>query len=217
MVSKKLLSPFQNILLFNTLIKLSGIAKLSFIFGSQIAFFSAVALVTPLSGAFAGLAGCFGVFGVGLLIRFLFFGSLPFHFLAYHIPGLFASLSWATDSKIARIAPAVLCMGLFIAHPVGASAAFYSLFWLIPVYFTLFGKETTFNRALASTFTGHAVGSVIWLYTVPMSPDQWLMLIPVVIIERALFAVGMVVGYKAISWCLAKTFISSQKTASIKS
>lgn len=217
MVSKKLLSPFQNILLFNTLIKVSGIAKLSFIVGSQIAFFSAVAIMTPLSGAFAGISGCFSVLGVGLLIRFLFFGSLPFHFLAYHIPGLCASLYWATESKLIRIAPAILCMALFIAHPVGASAALYSLFWLIPVYTTLFCKDTIFTRALGSTFTAHAVGSVIWLFAVPMNPDQWLALIPVVCIERALFTVGMAIGYTVIAWCLAKTSIFSQHSVRITS
>ena len=35
-----------------------------------------------------------------------------------------------------------------------------------------------------------------------MSADQWLALIPVVIVERALFAVGMVVAYKVINFVL---------------
>ncbi len=214
MVSKKLLSPFQNMVVFNSLIKLSGLAKLSFILGSQIAFFSAVAIMTPLSGAFAGIAGSFAVFGTGLLLRFVFWGSLPFHFLAYHIPGLFASLYWASNSKIARIAPAILCMAIFICHPTGSQAAIYSLFWLLPVYVTLFCKDSVFTRALGSTFTAHAVGSVIWLLTVPMTGNQWLMLIPVVIVERALFTAGMVIGHKVIAACLAKVF-KTQKTVTL--
>ena len=30
------------------------------------------------------------------------------------------------------VLPAVLCMLIFIMHPMGANAAIYSLFWLIP-------------------------------------------------------------------------------------
>lgn len=149
------------------------------------------------------------------LTQISFFGALPFHFLAYHIPGLFASLYWATQSRLVKIAPAVLCMILFITHPVGASAAVYSLFWLIPICVTLFCKETIFTRSLGSTFTAHAVGSVIWLFTVAMSADQWLALIPVVIIERALFTIGMVVAYKVIAWSLAKTSVLSSQNAAL--
>lgn len=202
MTHKKLLSPLQNIVLFNGLIKLSGLFKLSFIVGSHIAFFSAVAVITPLAGAFAGITGSLGVFGVSILLRALLMGSMPFHFLAYHIPGLFASVHWATQSKIVRIAPALLCMALFIVHPIGSGAALYSLFWLIPVYTTLLATETVFSRALGSTFTAHAVGSVIWLYTVPMASDQWLSLMPVVVVERALFTVGMMAAYTVIKYGL---------------
>ena len=87
MISKKLLSPFQNIVLFNTLIKVSGIAKLSFIVGSQIAFFSAVAIMTPLSGAFAGISGCFSVFGAWAF-------NLIFIFWLFAISFLSISYSW---------------------------------------------------------------------------------------------------------------------------
>jgi len=213
MTDKNLFSPVQNIIFFNTLIKLSGFAKFSLIVGSYSAFFSAVAIVTPLSGAFGGIAGCFCVFGMSLLIKALLVGFMPLYFLAYHIPGLFASLYWATQSKAVRIAPAVISMALFLTHPVGASAALYSLFWLIPVYTTFFGKDTIFTRALGSTFTAHAVGSVIWLYTVPMNSDYWLMLIPLVVIERALFTIGMVATYKALFWVCTRSIVPVKKVA----
>lgn len=196
MAQKTLLRPFYNAVVFNALIKLGTIAKVSFIVGSQVAFFSLGAICIPLSGAFAGIAGALSVFGMRMGINFFLTAQIPLEFLAYHIPGLFASLYWATSNKIVKVLPAVLCMVLFLAHPVGAQAALYSLFWLIPVYLTLWAPKNLFNTALASTFTAHAVGSVIWMYTVSMTPDQWLMLIPVVIAERLLFAVGMVVMYK---------------------
>ena len=215
MANKNLMSSFSNAFLFNALIKLSGIAKVSFILGSHAAFFSASMILVPLSGAFAGVAGSFAFFGVRLAISLLWTAVLPFHFFAYHIPGLFASLFWATDSKLFRIVPAIICMTLFLMHPVGSGAALYSLFWLIPVITTLFFKETYFTIALGSTFTAHAVGSVIWLYTVPMTADQWLMLIPLVIVERLLFASGMVIAYKVMRSILLKINVPLKKSVTV--
>ena len=75
----------------------------------------------------------------------------------------------------------VLCMALFGLHPVGSQAFAYTLYWLIPV--TLYIMSSLVNvlprfqqftpiflQALSSTFIAHAVGSVIWLYTVGMTP-----------------------------------------------
>src|SRR2546430_1999084 len=56
-----------------------------------------------------------------------------------------------------------------------------------------------FLQALGSAFIAHAVGSVIWLYTVGMTPAAWLGLIPVVFVERMLCAAGMTVAYYGIS------------------
>lgn len=89
-------------------------------------------------------------------------------------------------------------MGAFIVHPVGGAAWAYSLYWLIPVALYMIRKESLFLTALGSTFTAHAVGSVIWIYANPMTPQTWLALIPVVFIERLVFASGMVVAYHAI-------------------
>ena len=215
MTQKTLLRPFYNAVVFNALIKLGTIAKVSFIVGSQLAFFSLGAICIPLAGAFAGVAGALSVFGLRMGINFFLTAQIPFEFLAYHIPGLFASLYWATSGKIVKVLPAVICMILFLSHPVGAQAAIYSLFWLIPVYVTLWAPANLFNTALASTFTAHAVGSVIWLYTVSMTPDQWLMLIPVVIAERLMFAVGMVMMYKVMQRVLVSVGITSKAVATI--
>ena len=91
-------------------------------------------------------------------------------------------------------------MVAFIAHPVGAQAWVYSLYWLIPVVLYFLRKESLFLTALGSTFTAHAVGSVIWIYANPMTPQAWLVLIPVVFIERFVFASGMVVAYHGINF-----------------
>lgn len=215
MTNKKLINPFWNAVMFNTLIKLGSLAKVSFIVGSQLAFFSLGAICIPLAGAFAGITGALSVFGLRMGINFLLTAQIPLEFLAFHIPGLFASLYWAASNKIVKVLPALACMVLFLVHPVGVQAALYSLFWLIPVYLTLWAPKNLFNTALASTFTAHAVGSVIWMYTVSMTPDQWLMLIPVVIAERLLFAVGMVVAYKVIHRVLVATGIKAKAVATV--
>jgi hypothetical protein len=199
MTKKNLLRPMPNAILFNLIIKVCAVAKVSFMVGSQFAFFSLAQAITPLAGAFAGIAGCFAFFGAKLGIAYLLSSQVPFHFLAYHVPGLCASLYWATSVRWLKASVPVLCMGLFLVHPTGSSAALYCLFWLIPIVATYFMKETVFARSVGSTFTAHAVGSVIWLYTVPMNADTWLMLIPVVIIERALFVVGMMGAYRLLS------------------
>lgn len=154
----------------------------------------------PLVGAFGGLMTSTLVFIAGCLMHGLF-GSF-FTYLSYHIPGLFASAYWAHNHWSIRLAVPLMCMALFIAHPVGMYAAPYTLYWLIPVAL-YFMRTTIFTQALGSTMTAHAVGSVLWIYTIPMSIEQWYGLIPVVAVERLLFATGMVVAHKALSWLLA--------------
>ncbi len=59
------------------------------------------------------------------------------------------------------------------------------------------------HHALASTFIAHAVGSVIWLYTVPMVASAWLALIPIVACERLLYTAGIVMGDAVINYCVS--------------
>lgn len=161
-------------------------------------------IIVPLAGMFGGIEGSLILFAISSSVRFFWSGIVSFHFLAYHIPGLFASLYWAKPHWAFRLLPSVFCLGLFLAHPVGFAAGAYALLWLIPVGIYIFAKQNIFLDALASTFTAHAVGSVIWLYTVPMTPQDWLVLIPVALVERITFALGMVVAYhsivKIIAW-----------------
>lgn len=93
-------------------------------------------------------------------------------------------------------------MGAFIAHPVGAQAWVYSLYWLVPIVLYAVRKKNMFLEALGSTFTAHAVGSVIWIYCDPMTPQAWLTLIPVVLVERLVFASGIVVAYYGIHFSI---------------
>jgi hypothetical protein len=61
-------------------------------------------------------------------------------------------------------------------------------------------QRSLFLQALGSTFIAHAVGSVIWLYTVPMTAAMWMGLMPIVLFERIAFALGMVIAHYVISF-----------------
>jgi len=50
-------------------------------------------------------------------------------------------------------------------------------------------------RSFGSTFTAHAIGGALWIWTVPMTANAWILLIPIVIIERTIFALGISGSY----------------------
>jgi hypothetical protein len=196
--------------------KISGLLKVSFLLGSQTVWFSGVNAVLPLSGAFGGALGAGLVFLVRQLIHLFFFKTVSLSFLALCIPGYFASLYWTTQHALIRLVLPLACMGLFVAHPVGGQAFFYSLYWLIPVALYFVPKKSLFLTALGSTFIAHAVGSVIWCYTVPMTVSMWAALMPIVALERVLFALGMVVAYRIISFVFEMIDQASKSVASVQ-
>jgi hypothetical protein len=199
--------------LITILAKLGGIFKVSLIFGSFAAFFTASSMLLPLSGAFGGILGSTTFLVIGMIIRLLTGSVLSFKILVYHIPGFFASAYWARPTKYLSIMLPIVCMALFIAHPVGRLAAPYALYWLIPVIISFFSNKTVFMHSLSSTFIAHAVGSVIWLYATPETPVFWYALIPVVAVERLVMAIGMTAAYHV----LAQFFYRFSKIASAKS
>jgi hypothetical protein len=166
--------------------------KVSFLVGSQMIWFSGMNCIMPLSGAFGGMFGAIAAFLIRFFLHTLLFGTISLSFLALCLPGLCASLYWATRSRLIHVVLPVICMGLFAAHSVGSQAFVYSLYWLIPVIIFYIPRESLFLRALGSTFIAHAVGSVIWVYAVPMIPVVWISLMPIVALERIFFALGMV-------------------------
>jgi len=195
---------FLNALSFPVAAKCAAPLKVSFIIGSTAAFFSLANCIVPLSGAFFGISGSLVMLFMGCIGK-ISLGTLSPLLLAYHIPGFFASLYWATRSSIIRFWAPLTCIALFILHPVGAQAAPYALYWLIPLALYNTKRNSLWLTALGSTFVAHGVGSVIWLYCTPTTPLFWLGLIPVVFVERILFASGMVVLHAVISQGIAWT------------
>lgn len=169
-------------------------AKISHIVGSSFSFFSMSDVVMPLSG----------LLGIGFsLFIILIRGGLKmalqnfaFYKLVYHIPGFCASAYWATENKLISLIIPALCMGAFLYHPVGFAAAPYSFYWFIPMALYFVPRKTIFMHSLASTFIAHAVGTIVYLYMNPtMSVAQWYALIPLVAVERFVFASAMTALY----------------------
>lgn len=181
----------------------SSLFKVTMIVGSMSAFFSGTSFALPMLGYYLGLAGTAALIAMKLLVYSLARGVPSIHFLAYHIPGFFASAALNHTHWLIRCVLPLVCMGLFMIHPVGALAVPYALYWLIPVMLYFSKKTGLFYHALASTFVGHAVGSVIWIYTDPMTPAVWLGLIPVVAVERLLFALGITATVYIVEACAA--------------
>ncbi len=113
--------------------------------------------------------------------------------IARFLPMIMAAIYFGTKSKKNIIIP-LFCMAFFIAHPEGRQAWYYSLYWLIPVL-AEFKKDRLIFRSLGATFTAHAIGSVVFLYGFGLPAAVWIGLIPIVALERGLFAIGIWSSY----------------------
>ena len=89
----------------------------------------------------------------------------------------------------------LVCVALFIAHPEGRQAWFYSLYWLIPVAAVFAKKRSLVLNSLGATFTAHAIGGVGFLYAFNLPAEVWIALIPIVFIERMMFTGGIALSY----------------------
>ena len=100
----------------------------------------------------------------------------------------------AGNSKLILLIP-LLSIIIFNLHPVGRTVWFYSLFWFIPLLVWSFRQRFLVARSLGSTFTAHAVGGAVWIWAFNLPAGVWISLIPVVILERTIFALGISASY----------------------
>lgn len=148
----------------------------------------------PLPAAFLGSGWGAGVVLVVKILNWLFSGqSLDLITFIRFFPAVLAAFYFASKSKWNLLVP-VACMILFWANPVGRAAFPYALFWLIPIFVFPLKKGLALN-ALGTTFIAHALGSTAFLYSVPMTAEVWRGLIPVVLMERFIFAAGICLSY----------------------
>ncbi len=97
----------------------------------------------------------------------------------------------------------LVAMALFVLHPEGRQAWYYSLYWLLPMI-AVFAPRSLALRSIGSTFTAHAIGSITFLYAFNLPAAVWIGLIPIVFVERMLFAAGMMASYIAFNTVLAR-------------
>jgi len=170
---------------------------------------SGINSVVPLAGALTGLVGTAGIFGLGLALKGIF-GTLP---MTMGIPTLLSMFSWSScthrktvlyrcvDFCLHVLLPTA-CIITFMTHPDSQNAWPYALYWLVTLWVARMatGTRHPFVYALQSTFVAHAVGSIMWVFLIPMTTGEWLALIPLVAIERFTLAAMSTVIYQAGAW-----------------
>jgi len=177
--------------------------------GAENQFFTLFQFFGPIAGAFLGpVVGVLAVF-FAEAVDFLVVGKeLTLINVIRLAPMLLATYFFATQGKTTlKIAAPLISIGLFILHPIGREVWFFTLYWTIPIIVTMIPKKyasTVPAKALGATFTAHAVGGALWIWTVPMTAGQWVGLIPVVAYERLLFALGIVISYIVLNVALDK-------------
>ncbi len=197
-----------------------SLVHFSFGFGLCCLRFSSLTILPPLLSLLVPTSLIPLVISFLLGIKFLGYSPL----VAAGLPTIAATLKWNLNRRyqdfVLSVVVPVVCMSLFVAHPVGGVAWMYSLYWLIPsVLFCIErrGYSSVVSTAISSVFLSHAVGSVLWLYSLPSTSDYWISIIPCVAVERAVFALTMVGVYYACRLVVgAIQFMSKQKQERIR-
>lgn len=193
---KIIMKNYLLILVSTLIILLAKFLPFSFMVGSQAAFFSGSTTIALLLSRHLGLAS-FLLFLISLQD---FTVTKLFSFLLKRAPLLFAGWSYRKPNSIVSLIVPIICFVLFVVHPVGQQAWPYALYWIIPVAIAVSKSQHVFLLALSSVFIAHAVGSTVWIYTHQMEYEVWLGLMPLVLIERTLMALGVVVGEYVIDY-----------------
>jgi len=153
-------------------------------------------MIGPLATAFIGTIP--GVIAVAIMeiVNFLIHGAktLDAGTIIHFFPMLVGAWYFGAKGKFNWIIP-VIAIAAFLLNPIGRSAWEYSLYWLIPIVAYFFREKSLIIRTLGATFASHAVGGAVWVWVFGLTKAIWIGLIPVVAIERSMFAIGMAVSY----------------------
>ncbi|HXW85836.1 MAG TPA: hypothetical protein VEK38_00690 [Candidatus Bathyarchaeia archaeon] len=173
-----------------------ALVKVSAVIGSGKFCFSLIHAFIPLIGIFAGLGTTLFYMITKMVLHYGIFDMFSCAWLAFcGFASLCASLYWTHPTIMTRCMMPLLCIILFVLHPVGGAAWLYSCYWLIPIAIYWTEKKSVFLDCIATTFIQHAVGSVLMVYGGSLSAAVWLSLIPFVICERLLLAFAMMGMY----------------------
>ncbi|HLC48525.1 MAG TPA: hypothetical protein VJI13_05620 [Candidatus Norongarragalinales archaeon] len=197
--------------LFSFAVLLADQVRIAAVWGAPNQYFTLFQIVGPIAGGFLGAAGGVASVLLAQIMSFIYLGKAfdvlnilrlsPMLFGAYYFAKF--GLKKGMDGNYALLAP-IAAILLFITNPIGAQVWYYALFWAIPVVAALFFANSLFARSLGASFTAHAIGGIVWLYLVPTTPAFWAALIPVVMLERLLFAAGISVSYVGFNTLLGR-------------
>lgn len=167
----------------------------------------------PIAGGFLGsIPGAISVLAMQVLNLAVHGFNIPDAGTIIRLfPIVFAAIYFGRKTRFNFIVPLV-AMAAFIVHPIGREVWYFSLFWLIPVAAYFFQERSLMLRALGATFAAHSVGGALWIWVFALPKTVWISLIPIVAMERLMFAAGIVVSYlavnNALNWLNNKNFIS---------
>lgn len=154
----------------------------------------------PIAGAFLGTIP--GVLSVLLMqgANFIWHGAnfSDMGMLIRLAPMVFAALYFSRKMPLNAFIPALAILS-FIANPVGREVWYFSLFWVIPIVCYFFQDRYLLARSLGATMTAHSVGGALWIWLVPLPAAVWVGLIPIVIVERLSFTLGIAAAYIAVN------------------
>lgn len=210
------MTALQKKLFFLALFTLLGFLSLQVPFnklaGSNVSF-TLFDFFAPIAGAFLGpLFGIVSVFSVMVTNNLIKDTPWTTGTIIRLFPTLFAVYYFATIQKKNGkwiLAVPILAIIIFLAHPIGRQVPYYPLmFWLIPLLAYKF-RNNLFLRSLGATFTAHSVGGALWIWAFNLKAAVWNSLIPIVISERLLFAVGIAGSYLLVKHTL--NYLASKK------
>tara|TARA_Y100000310_G_C20599206_1_gene772099 strand:+ start:103 stop:828 length:726 start_codon:yes stop_codon:yes gene_type:complete len=193
------------LIIFSVVAFISQRLNFSSLVGAENQFFTLFQFIGPVAGGFLGpLVGVITVL-IAEVVNFIALGKdWSIINLARLLPMLFAAYYFGTNKgklnfkKYVGIVVPIIAIIAFVVHPVGRTVWFFSLYWLIPIIVRVLPQkfgDKLFLRSVGATFTAHAVGGALWIWTIPMPAEAWVGLIPVVALERLLFSAGIAGSY----------------------
>lgn len=211
------MTKLQKKLFFTILFTLVGFIALQIPFnklaGSNVSF-TLFDFFGPIAGAFLGpIAGIASVLTVEVANNLIKNTPWTAGTIIRLFPTLFAVYYFSVIFKKGEgrwiLAVPILAILTFLIHPFGRQVPYYPLmFWSIPLLAYKF-RNNIFMKSLGATFTAHAVGGAAWIWVFNLPAKVWNGLIPVVIAERLLFAVGITASYLAVKYTL--NYLASKK------
>ena len=194
-------------ILFTAIFAVLGLLALQFpvtqLVGSK-AKFTLFDFFGPVATGFIGVVpGVIAVFFMQF-VNFLIHGAqvVDAGTIIRFFPMLFAAWYFGRKSKFNWLVPLVAIV-VFVAHPIGRTVPYFAAFWFIPIAMYPLRDRSLLARALGTTFSAHAVGGALWIWVFALPKAVWVSLIPVVAMERALFAIGITVMYVVLNNVLA--------------